>query len=232
MDESEFDKFAEEYRNLHQTNIKASGETPEFFSKYKIEDTAYLANKFKLGNNLKLLDFGSGVGNSIPYFNNFFTASKLTCLDVSSKSLELAEKRFPGKADFIAFDGTTIPFSDNEFDLIFSSCVFHHISHSEHDAILKEIFRVLRPGGILVIFEHNPFNPLTRRAVNTCTFDENAVLITERQFSQRIRRAGFSNSLRSYRIFFPGFLRKLRPIERFLKWMPLGAQYYVAAQKL
>ncbi len=231
MDKSEFDKFAAEYHNLHRINIRASGESPEFFSQYKIKDTAYLANKLKLGDNLKILDFGSGVGNSIPHFNNFFLKSQLTCLDVSSKSLKLAEKRFPGLASFITFDGTKIPFDNSEFDLIFSACVFHHISHHEHDAILKELFRVLRSGGILVIFEHNPFNPLTRHAVNTCAFDENAVLISASQLLQRIKKAGFSNSLKSYRIFFPRFLRKLRPFEKTLKWLPLGAQYYVMAQK-
>ena len=40
-----------------------------------------------------------------------------------------------------------------------------------------ELKRVLRAGGACVIFEHNPLNPLTVQAVNTCPFDENAVLI-------------------------------------------------------
>lgn len=231
MDRSEFDKFAEEYHNLHQANIKASGESPEFFSEYKIKDTAELARALNLNTNLKILDFGSGVGNSVPHFKSHFPDSQLTCLDVSSKSLELAEKRFPGQASFVPFDGERIPFNNDSFNIIFSACVFHHISHAEHEAILKELYRVLQPGGILVIFEHNPYNPLTRHAVNTCEFDENAVLITATQFLRRINSAGFTNSLRCYRIFFPGLIRIFRPVEKFLKWLPLGAQYYVMAQK-
>ena len=44
-----------------------------------------------------------------------------------------------------------------------------------------EMVRATKPGGIVAIFEHNPFNPLTRRSVNNCVFDEDAVLLSRRQ---------------------------------------------------
>ena len=40
MDEVEFDKFADEYRDMHAANIKLSGEDPEYFAEYKIADIA------------------------------------------------------------------------------------------------------------------------------------------------------------------------------------------------
>ena len=40
MDEVEFDKFADEYRDLHAANIKLSGEDPEYFAEYKVADIA------------------------------------------------------------------------------------------------------------------------------------------------------------------------------------------------
>jgi hypothetical protein len=43
MNRSEFDKFAEEYRSLHEANIGVSGETPEYFADYKIKDLKRLA---------------------------------------------------------------------------------------------------------------------------------------------------------------------------------------------
>jgi hypothetical protein len=109
--------------------------------------------------------------------------------------------------------------------------VFHHIPHEEHVALLAEIRRVLVPGGRLFVFEHNPLNPLTRHAVNTCVFDEHAKLIVASTMRGRARDAGFATAGIRYRIFFPHALRRLRPLEAKLTWLPLGAQYCVAARK-
>lgn len=43
--------------------------------------------------------------------------------------------------------------------------------------------------------------------------------------------AGFAEAFIRYRVFFPGALRTLGPLERWLAWLPAGAQYYVAAWK-
>jgi len=231
MKETEFDKFADEYRQLHSLNIKASGEGPDFFAEYKVSDTANILFKSNKREKLRILDFGSGVGNSIQYFKQYFPNCELTCLDVSKRSLALAEDRFPSEARFVSFDGTNIPFPDGHFDVIFSACVFHHISHTEHLYILREWHRVLRQDGLAVIFEHNPLNPLTVRAVNTCPFDDNAVLITGKKLVLKMKDAGFKAPCCHYRIFFPGQLRALRVLEPFLRSLPLGAQYYVAAHK-
>ncbi len=40
MEQSEFDKFADEYRSLHAANIAVSGEGPDYFAEYKIKDLA------------------------------------------------------------------------------------------------------------------------------------------------------------------------------------------------
>jgi SAM-dependent methyltransferase len=109
--------------------------------------------------------------------------------------------------------------------------VFHHIDHADHGALLQELRRVVRPGGSLFIFEHNPFNPLTVRVVNDCPFDENAHLIRGREMKRRLLAAGFASANTRYRVFFPHFLRALRPLEAALAWLPLGGQYYVRAVK-
>lgn len=230
MNETEFDKFADEYREIHAANIRSSGESPEYFARYKIHDVARLLGQVSTSE-LRILDFGSGVGTSVPHFKDLLPHAKITCLDVSRKSLDIGRQKYLGQADFVHFDGETIPFENNTFDLAFAACVFHHIEHREHPRLLSELLRVLRPEGRGIIFEHNPFNPLTVRAVNTCPFDANAVLINATAMIGAMRQAGFRDVTYRYRIFFPGILRRLRVLEPYLFWLPLGAQYYAVGRK-
>jgi ubiquinone/menaquinone biosynthesis C-methylase UbiE len=230
MDEVEFDKFADEYRSLHAANIRLSGEDPEYFAEYKVADIAAELERDDLVARTAL-DFGAGVGYSVPFFARHLPTARVTCLDVSRKSLELGAARHGAAAEFRHFDGRRIPYPDGTFDVALASCVFHHIPQDEHVALLAEIRRVLTPAGRLFVFEHNPLNPLTRHAVNTCVFDEHAELILAPKMRGRVRDAGFAAADIRYRIFFPHVLRRLRPLEAKLTWLPLGAQYYVAARK-
>jgi ubiquinone/menaquinone biosynthesis C-methylase UbiE len=230
MDEVEFDKFADEYRAMHAANIRLSGESPEYFAEYKVADiAAELARENPAPR--RALDFGAGVGYSVPFFARHLPAARVTCLDVSRKSLDVGAARHGSAAEFTHFDGRTIPYEDGTFDVALASCVFHHIPHEEHVALLAEIRRVLSPHGRLFVFEHNPLNPLTRHAVNTCEFDEHAKLVMAPTMRRRVRDAGFAAADIRYRIFFPHALRRLRPLEASMTWLPLGAQYYVVARK-
>jgi SAM-dependent methyltransferase len=231
MDETEFDKFAAEYRDLHAANIRISGENPEYFAEYKVKDIA--AELVRTGHRLdvRVLDFGAGIGYSVPFFRRHMPAARITCLDVSKRSLAIGAAKHGGDAEFRHFDGITIPCDSEHFQVALASCVFHHIPHSEHVDLLREIRRVLAPGGMLFVFEHNPLNPLTRRAVNTCEFDANAVLIGASAMRSRTLEAGFGAAAIRYRIFFPSLLRALRAMEPYLTWLPLGAQYCVCAAK-
>lgn len=159
MQKAEFDKFADDYYDLHQKNIRYSGESPEFFAEYKIRDIFELFMNQTL-NPRRILDFGAGIGTSVPHFRRFFPDASLTCLDVSEKTLEAGLSHSPGLADFQSFDGMRIPSHDSAFDQVFSVSVFHHIPGSAHFGLLREWLRVLKLGGTAVIFNHNPLNPL------------------------------------------------------------------------
>ena len=230
MKQSEFDQYADAYNEQHTKNIAMSGENPEFFSEYKIADASRLTSG-RQSSVSRILDFGSGIGNSIPYFRKYFAGSTLFCADPSQRSLEIAAARFPGtERQVVIVEGSRIDLPDGYFDLCFSACVFHHIAHDKHQFWLSELCRVTSPGGTLVIFEHNPLNPLTVRAVNTCPFDVNARLVTARKLAAARRSAGWEAPSCEYRIFFPGSLSLLRPLERQLKKVPLGAQYSLSAR--
>ncbi|WP_026295619.1 class I SAM-dependent methyltransferase [Aromatoleum toluclasticum] len=228
MERVEFDRFADEYEQQHAENIRVSGESPEYFARYKVQDVARVLGAQGPG---RILDFGAGVGASVPHWRDAFPKASLTCLDVSERSLAIARERYREAAEFRSFDGRTVPFAARTFDVAFAACVFHHIEPTRQVPLLRELYRVLADDGALFIFEHNPYNPLTRRAVDTCPFDENAILIAARTLKERLVAAGFRRISVAYRIFFPRQLRVLRPLEGLLTGVPLGAQYRICARK-
>jgi len=229
MDSAEFDRFAEEYHATHAANVRISGEDPDYFARYKIDELRRRWDRWGRAEPGAVLDFGAGVGNSLPWLRKAFPAARLVGVDVSARSLEIAAQRFPGTAELVRYDGEALPFAQESFDLVFSACVFHHIDAAEHAGLLAALRRTLRPGGLLTIFEHNPVNPVTRHIVATCPFDEDAVLIPAPEFVRRLETAGFRKVEAAYTGFFPGALRALRPLERFMTRLPVGAQYYTLA---
>jgi ubiquinone/menaquinone biosynthesis C-methylase UbiE len=202
MDRTEFDKFAAEYEQNLKLSIGASGEGPEYFTEYKVRDVFRTARDSGVAVH-RLLDFGCGIGPATPYFHAQSPITELVGVDVSQKSLEIARERCGSLSTYHAFDGDVLPFADNQFDVVFAACVFHHIPEAAHVSLLAEIRRVLSPQGLFFVFEHNPLNPLTVRVVNQCIFDENAVLIRAGQLSERLRAAGMRSIENDYRISFP-----------------------------
>jgi hypothetical protein len=103
---------------------------------------------------------------------------------------------------------------------------------AERPAVYAELTRLLKPGGRLYVFEHNPRNPLVRYVVARTPIDANAILLD----SQEVRH-GLLGSARyaldtDYLMFTPPGLPFLQGVDRALAWLPLGAQYAVAARKL
>jgi ubiquinone/menaquinone biosynthesis C-methylase UbiE len=91
------------------------------------------------------LEVGCGIGHTSDDINKRFDG-KLTALDYDPELVESA-KKLHGKKDikFLSGDGRALPFKDQSFDTVISMNTFHHIEG--HQKAIKEVFRVLRPGG-------------------------------------------------------------------------------------
>ena len=195
-----------------------------YFAEYKIIET-----KKTLSTEPKsILDFGCGVGRNMEFLQKHFSNSDLFGCDISSKSILLARKEIKN-ATFYELGKDMI---NQKFDLIFISNVFHHIAVDERQTILeKQIIPLLKEEGSLIIFEHNPYNPVTRYLVATCPFDEDAVLLNKRELKTRLKSNNLNFISDAYTLFFPAILKGLRPLEKYLKNIPLGGQYYVHFKK-
>jgi SAM-dependent methyltransferase len=123
-----------------------------------------------------------------------------------------------------------LPFADSSFEVVTAACVYHHLHPAERFALTAEAYRVTRPGGLFVIFEHNPWNLATQLIVRRTPVDANAVLLTAPQTRAQLRKAGFSVRKTSYYLYFPQTLyRRLSKFERLLGAIPAGGQYAVFA---
>ena len=229
MKQQEFDAHAKTYNEVLDESIGFSGEDSTYFAEYKIRDLRreLAAQGIDATAVVRLLDFGCGVGASIPYLRQYFTQAQLLGVDVSEESLDLARSRHGERANFLKMAGGELPAEAEALDAACAMCVFHHIDECQHVELLSQIRSRLKPGGLMMVYEHNPLNPLTVRVVNNCPFDVNAKLIGASLMAQRCRRAGFRDVSVKYRVFFPSFLRMFRFAERLLTWLPLGGQYYV-----
>lgn len=225
----EFDRYADRYTGLHRTNIRASGEEPSYFSRYKAQYMAARVGSKNTRQPFDILDFGCGVGNSIPHLRAAFPRARLHGVDPSGESIQLAERTHAGDAAFHINHGNALPYDDHSFDLVQVACVFHHIEPPQRDHWMREIRRVLKPGGQVFVFEHNVLNPLTVRAVQECPFDEDAILLPRHELLARVRTAGFNDVHSRYIVFFPAALKFLRSLEPWLGFVPFGAQYVVRA---
>jgi len=225
-----FDEFADDYRDTHDKAIKLSGADSNYFSEYKIETIAKIEKKNQA---IKFLDFGCGDGNSCVYIRKYFPKAELVGIDVSAESIEIANQLKLENTKFESFNGIEIPYESNSFDIIFTSMVLHHIGFDLHLNLLKEIRRVLTLGGRFYIFEHNPYNPLTRKIVRECVFDEDAILLSPTYCENVIKESGFATSKTKFTIFLPRhkFLSPFFGIEKFISWLPIGAQYFINATK-
>lgn len=226
----DFDEFAEDYREIHTKNVQSlSGADSDYFSEYKIVEVATLLE------NARILDFGCGDGNSAYFIQKHIHGYEYSGIDVSEESVRKATERNLRGCEFSHYDGRHIPFPDETFDVVFAACVFHHIDEAEHISMLNEIRRVLRTGGTVIVFEHNPLNPLTVKTVRDCPFDVGVKLIQGGVLKRRLARSGFdAKHIRIiYTIFMPrtGFFKRLLALEKYFRKIPLGGQYYCIARK-
>ncbi len=144
--------------------------------------------------------------------------------------IEQAVAAIPG-ARFHRYDGRRLPFAAGSFDVAFCVCVLHHVAHAERPDFVRELGRVVRPGGLAAVFEHNPLNPLTRLAVDRCEFDDGVRLVGRRATARLMSDAGLRPVECRYIVLAPFGGRGTERLERALAPVPLGAQYYVAAER-
>lgn len=230
---AEFDKFANEYETLLSNNIKASGYEPFYFDEQKIKEVHRRTAKDFSGN-FNFLNFGCGIGKSEQFIRNYFPECTIHSADVSTESLKLAaeKNKHLGNLSFYHFEDVTAFDPGLKFEIIFVANVFHHIPEELHAVTMQQLHKLLSDNGKLFIFEHNPINPLTRKAFETCAFDQGCSMIPSGHLKAKLKNTGFGEVEINYTLFFPKLLQSFTFLEKYLTFLPIGAQYYALCRNL
>lgn len=225
-----FDQYSEQYRQMLAASTGTSVEAAGFFAGRKIYQLQrMLPADFEAQT---ILDYGCGIGMSLLPLRQGFPNARIVGVDPSEASLGIAEDQHK------ALNIELLPlakFQQDEcretFDLIFLSCVLHHIDGNQHQQVLQSLHERSSPSGRIAIVEHNPYNPLTRKTVRDCPFDEGVTLIPSHQLRRLLVAAHWHKPCRRYITFVPPSLQRLRGIEDWLPWCPAGGQYLLMAQR-
>jgi SAM-dependent methyltransferase len=221
---SQFDTYSDSYNDVVNSALAFTGMKVDFFTtvkmNYLIDIVGRLLPNVHAAN---VLDVGCGVGNGHPLLAG--RIRRLTGIDVSQRCIDRARERNPS-VEYATFEGINLPFNNGNFDVVFAASVFHHVSLADRPALTCEIRRVLRTAGLFVIFEHNPRNPLTRRVVNSCEFDRDAILLDRTACESLMVNSGFYDVKTRFILTLPAGGRLLRTLDRIFSALPIGAQYY------
>jgi SAM-dependent methyltransferase len=228
MASTEFDRHADCYENEIARAVSFSGRGPAFFRQAKVRTLLWaLQENVGAPNSLSGLDFGCGVGlftrALVPHVGS------VVGVDIAPAMLERARELNPC-VRFDLYDGRRLPYADESFDFLLAACVLHHVDPRARGPLVSEMGRVVRAGGLVVLFEHNPLNPLTRLAVSRCSFDDDARLIRRRESVRLLESTGMSVTYSHFFLLFPSDSRVALAVEKRLSRLPLGAQYLVAAR--
>lgn len=226
---STFDEYGTSYSDAVNASIAFSGLSVDFFTRVKASYLIDLATThFGRVDSLNFLDIGCGVGNFHPLVHPKVGA--LTGVDISRTSIDVAKVANPTVA-YDVYDGSRLPYPDGTFDAAYTICVMHHVPPQQWPQFVSEMKRVVKPGGLAMVFEHNPRNPLTMRIVNRCPFDEDAVLLKPETTCALFRERGFAEIRSRSILTIPAANKVLRRIDQFAGRLPFGAQYYMAATR-
>ena len=225
---AEFDDYADDYLDALQQGLKYSGEDATYFATERVKWLARRLEHLRFAPR-SLLDFGCGNGASTPIFLSTLNVVEVTGIDASQRLLEVARREHASpRATFVL----RVDYEPKgQADITFCNGVFHHIQPSERADAFDFVSRALRSGGLFAFWENNPWNPATRFVMSRIPFDRGAITISPLEARQLLRKAGFEIVRSDYLFFFPRILRWLRPLERWLAGIPLGAQYLVLARK-
>ncbi len=217
-----------EYDQMLHRGIKLSGEEKQYFITGRLQDL-----RRNLPGNFaprRILDYGCGMGDTTRKLAEIYPEAQVDGFDPDATAIAYAKDHYVIAR--LSFYDAYENLRKYRYDLCYCNGVFHHILPPERIIVLQQIRDVLLPGGVLALFENNPWNPGTRLVMARIPFDRDANAVSAPMAYRLLRQGGFViQNLCRFLFYFPRGLAFFRSLERFLYRVPLGGQYYILAKK-
>ncbi len=213
----DFDDYSDGYDGFLKRSLGVFGRDLDFFVRRKVEIV-----KSQINNEpSRILEYGCGTGRNLASLTKAFPSADIVGYDVSKASVAAAKEKHPDLE--FCFDRKDLS-SYKPFDLIFVAGVIHHVNPDQYDEVFHDLYSLLTLDGNLFIFEHNPFNPVTRRIVSNCEFDVDAILISQNSLRSMAVQHNLKAVDSGYFLFLPwAFFSR---VESVLSRIALGGQYW------
>lgn len=230
------DYFQQKDKNLGDLYEEEAGPQHKYYVEVKTRHMVRLCRK--LCGNLKKLDclsIGCGTGEAEAHYADSFRS--VLGIDYSKGMIEKAKKLGLKNAQFKTMDATQLGLKSSSFDVVVIFNVLHHVSSKKGLIdILKESERVLKNKGLLLVYEMNPYNPVTKHIIRTLSIDKDVTLngfsrnkfpstLSPKQLSILAGNAGLAKVSDYFLIFFPKCIGFLSGFEFLLGKIPFGGLY-------
>ncbi len=142
--------------------------THEKYSDPTLDFPAWVLDRFHWQGNERVLDLGSGPLTYQDAVLKYIPPKQYIACDISDGMMRAARRHAKNGVDLAVVDAATIPFSTESMDVVLANHMLYHASNLPQ--ALKEIKRVLKPGGVVIAatnseFSMPEFNTLTQRAM-------------------------------------------------------------------
>jgi SAM-dependent methyltransferase len=240
MNRTVFDRVARDYEKIHNRSLPPGVHSADFIRQRAANVIRWISGGYA-GQEFCYLDFGCGNGRMLKSLLESDALKplveqgrlRLFGFDTSVESIQEAKSLMGDDRVCLVSDLNDLPWSVR-FDLVISCHVFHHIPLAERAAAAKILRNRMKPSSRLVVWEHNPFNPITRMLVKMCPFDGDARLLTLNTTKTLFGKNSFRYLEHAYvNVFPPRWLRvdALAAIEKKLLGLPTGAQYWAMFER-
>jgi SAM-dependent methyltransferase len=236
MTDAEFDQYAQGYdAGMEHPWKRWAGDSRTAYLQPKLDWLGRVLKQWRMTHgiaeaDLRVLEVGCGDGVLLRGVRAMGFTGALTGCDVSIEMIRVARAQAVG-AEAITWDVSetaVLPYGACSFDVAVLCAVLHHVSPAERAAFMTQVRRTLRPGGLVCIMEHNPWNPVTQYVVSTTPIDADAKLLSHRAVRRLLAEAGIQPGRVEHILFVPPRLRTFAKLERWLTWLPMGGQYVVS----
>ena len=158
--------------------------------------------------NQRVLDIGCGTGTLVVLLKRRYPAAQIVGLDPDPKALRRAQKKVRRAGVAVQLDegfADELPYEKGTFDRVLSSLMLHHLEDQDREKMLREVLRVLKPGGSFHLLdfaggEDRAPGRLGRLVDSHARLEDNS----HQRILQLMRRAGFTNAekVKDAKMFF------------------------------